>query len=119
MAQHTRPAEDIVDLSEPSEFTIVDIISDRFNNYNVYTNIGSSCLISVNPGRQLGINDTQTSEEYVLSYKCKENDNIQGKLNPNIFELTNRAYFSMRRTGNDQTVILWYGLISFIYFLTF
>ncbi|KAG2201668.1 hypothetical protein INT47_003894 [Mucor saturninus] len=100
--------EAIVDLSTISDLDekrITDILNSRFSNYNIYTHIGPCHLIAINPFKQLAQNDTQTSEDYVASYK-EISPESPIKLNPHVFELTNRAFFHMRRTGNDQAVFL-------------
>lgn len=109
--QQQKSTEAIVDLSNVSDLDekrITDILQTRFSNYNIYTNIGPCNIIAINPFKQLAQNDAQTSEEYVTSYKDISMESpINKKLNPHVFELTNRAFFHMRRTGNDQAVFLW------------
>lgn len=100
--------EAIVDLSKVADLDekrITDILNSRFSNYNIYTHIGPCHIIAINPFKQLAQNDTQTSEDYVTSYK-EIAPEPPIKLNPHIFELTNRAFFHMRRTGNDQAIFL-------------
>lgn len=99
---------DLTDIKDVNDKIITDVLRSRFSSYHVYTNVGSCNLIAINPFKPLALNDAQTSEEYVASYKNVSTDNpINKKLNPHVFELTNRAYFYMRRTGNDQAIFLW------------
>jgi chitin synthase len=104
----TETVVDVANIEDASDKIITDILRSRFSSYNVYTNIGSCNLIAVNPFKQLAVNDAQTSEDYVTSYKNVTAENpLSNKLNPHIFDLTNRAYFHMRRTGSDQAIFLW------------
>lgn len=98
---------DLSHVADIDEKRISDILSSRFLDYNIYTDIGYNNVIAMNPFKELVQNDAQTSEEYVTSYKrsSMENNAIT-KLNPHVFELANRAYFHMRRTGNDQAIFL-------------
>jgi chitin synthase len=109
--KNTQLSEAINDLSSIpniSEEKIVDILQAKFLNYNIYTNVGSCNLIAVNPFKQLAQNDAQTSDDYVTLYKSASPDNpVSSTLDPHVFELANRAYFHMRRTGNDQAIFLW------------
>lgn len=105
----TQPTETVLDLSNVTDIDekrISDILHAKFLNYNIYTDVGFCNIVAINPFKQLAQNDAQTSEEYVTSYKKNSTDNSINKLNPHIFELTNRAYFHMRRTGNDQAIFL-------------
>lgn len=110
-SQRPRSTESIVDLAQITDITekkVTDILQSRFLSYNIYTYVGSCNIIAVNPFKQLAQNDAQTSEDYVTSYKDISSENpLNKKLNPHVFELTNRAYFHMRRTGNDQAIFIW------------
>ncbi|KAI9474175.1 MAG: chitin synthase-domain-containing protein [Benjaminiella poitrasii] len=109
--QRAQANEAVVDLSyvDPiDEGKVTDILRSKFMNYNIYTYVGSCNIIAVNPFKSLAQNDAQTSEEYVASYKNTATENPIMKhrlLNPHVFELSNRAYFHMRRTGNDQAIV--------------
>lgn len=99
---------DLATVDNPTDKQLTEILHQKFLNYNIYTNIGSCNLIAVNPFKDLAQNDAQTSDDYVTSYKDISLENpISNKLNPHIFELINRSYFHMRRTGNDQSILLW------------
>ncbi|KAI8979324.1 chitin synthase-domain-containing protein [Mycotypha africana] len=98
---------DISSLEEINDKKVTDILHSKFLNYNVYTDIGACNIVAVNPFKQLAQNDAQTSEDYVTSYKATfPKKQIHNKLNSHIFELVNRAYLHMRRTGNDQVLFL-------------
>ncbi|KAK4516946.1 uncharacterized protein ATC70_000274 [Mucor velutinosus] len=110
-----RPNDAINDLSSVDNLTdkqLTDILYQKFLNYNVYSDIGACHLVAVNPFKELAQNDAQTSDDYVTAYKdmpaagSTTHPIISNKLNPHVFELLNRAYFHMRRTGNDQSIFL-------------
>jgi chitin synthase len=96
---------DLSSIQNPTIESITSCLHGRFDNLKVYTNIGSRHLIAVNPLNELAINDDQTSLEYVAAYKDSNNHNV---LDPHLFDLVNRVYFHMRRTGSDQNIILRY-----------
>lgn len=98
---------DLTTLSNTTTDNITTCLRSRYNEYKIYTNIGSRHIIALNPLKQLSINDDQTSLEYVAAYK--DATNHQQSSGPHLFDLINRVYFHMRRTGSDQTVVLRYG----------
>lgn len=107
-AQLSETMGDLSSVPNLSDEKIVEILQTKFLNYSMYTNVGASNLIAVNPFKQLAQNDAQTSDDYVTLYKNASPDNpVSHNLDPHIFELANRAYFHMRRTGNDQAIFLW------------
>ncbi|KAI8978598.1 chitin synthase-domain-containing protein [Pilobolus umbonatus] len=96
---------DISTLSNPSNEAIASCLRSRYDTYKIYTNIGSRHLIAINPLKELPINDDQTSLEYVAAYKdASGNGSLSSE--PHLFDLVNRVYFHMRRTGSDQNVII-------------
>lgn len=95
------------DLSTISNATLENIstcLHARYESLKVYTSIGSRHIIALNPLKELPINDDQTSLEYVAAYKDASGSNQS--LEPHLFDLINRVYFHMRRTGSDQNIIL-------------
>ncbi|CEP08179.1 hypothetical protein [Parasitella parasitica] len=110
MRPFTQFSDAINDLSTLDNLTgkqLTEILHQKFLNYNVYIDIGSCNLVAVNPFKELAQNDAQTSDDYVTSYKDALSESpISNKLNPHIFELVNRSYFHMRRTGNDQSIFV-------------
>jgi chitin synthase len=110
-SQNARSREAVIDLSLVEDIDkklVTDILQSKFLIYNNYTNVGPCNIIAVNPFKHLAQNDAQTSEEYATSYKSDSTENLGSiQLNPHIFQLANRAFFHMRRTGNDQAIFLW------------
>ncbi|KAI7902468.1 chitin synthase-domain-containing protein [Cokeromyces recurvatus] len=99
------------DLSTIQNLTKEDITSclrSRYDACKIYTNLGSCHIVAINPLKELAINTDQTSLEYVASYKdaSKHHSAQSSLLNPHLFELINRVYFHMRRTGSDQNIVM-------------
>ncbi|KAG2202701.1 hypothetical protein INT46_000760 [Mucor plumbeus] len=106
-SQQQQPLTSITDLTNLSNGTtemIASCIRSRYETFKVYTNIGSRHLIVVNPLKDLAINDDQTSLEYVAAYKDASGTN--SLLDPHLFDLVNKVYSHMRRTGSDQNIVL-------------
>lgn len=108
---------DLSTLNNATVETITSCLHSRYDTYKVYTNIGSRHLVAINPLKELAINDDQTSLEYVAAYKDASSNHHQQQqpttLDPHLFDLVNRVYFHMRRTGSDQNIILRYMNIFF------
>ena len=73
----------------------------------IYTNIGSSALVAVNPHKYVASNADSILQKYAANYR----DTTENKtpLPPHIFQLANNAYYHMRRTAQDQSLIIRYG----------
>jgi chitin synthase len=110
-SQNTRSSKTIVDLSAVEDVNpkqVTDVLQSKFLIHNSYTDVGPCNIIAVNPFKPLAHNDAQTSEDYVTLYKSNYIKHpASNKMDPHIFQLTNKAFFHMRRTGNDQAIFLW------------
>ncbi|KAI9312902.1 chitin synthase-domain-containing protein [Dichotomocladium elegans] len=96
---------DLATLSSLTDDSLCQCLRARYETYQVYTRLGANQLVALNPGKPLALNDDQTGLEYVASYKDTD---VQQRVAqpPHVFDLANRAYFYMRRTGLDQAVVL-------------
>lgn len=72
-------------------------------------------LVSVNPHTYLPTNGDASLQDYVAEHCRSAVDDavsrdgevaVKEKLNPHIFRLALNAYYNMRRTGQDQIVVL-------------
>lgn len=100
---------DLSTIPNPTVDNITSCLHSRYDNLKVYTNIGSRHIVAVNPLKELAINDDQTSLEYVAAYKDASGNSRLAQvsaLDPHLFDLVNRVYFHMRRTGSDQNIVL-------------
>ncbi|KAF8549445.1 P-loop containing nucleoside triphosphate hydrolase protein [Imleria badia] len=70
----------------------------------IYTNIGSSALVAVNPHKYVASNVDSLLQKYAAYYR----DTTENKtpLPPHIFQLANNAYYHMRCTIQDQSLIM-------------
>lgn len=90
----------------PTEDSICSLLETRYKLNIPYTQLGYSNLIVVNPFQPLELLNDATLELYAnAGYK-----DIHDKkpLQPHIYEMATKMYFCMRRTGEDQSVILRY-----------
>ena len=68
-----------------------------------YTALGPSSLVTVNPYRSTPIDADALVHEYVAESWAV--DGRTERLPPHIWQLACRAYFYMRRTGQDQAIV--------------
>ncbi|CCF51903.1 hypothetical protein NDA10_007234 [Ustilago hordei] len=87
--------------------TIFSLLRDRFYSGLPYTALSDSILISVNPYASSGNrNSDDTLREYTREYR-ETNKQLRGApLPPHIFAHACNAYFYMRRTGQDQSLLM-------------
>lgn len=98
-----------------AEDTILACLRERYLADKPYTAIGSSALVSLNPFKHLEINDDTTLQLYAEEYRHvgdddsslgHENDRHERRLPPHVFGLANNAYYHMKRTGQDQSIVI-------------
>lgn len=89
----------------PTEDSITNLLSSRFKRNQPYTRSGHSNLIVVNPYQPLEILNDVTLKSYAdIGYRnVAENKSF---MQPHVYDLAARVYFHMRRTGEDQSIIL-------------
>ncbi|KAH9045953.1 glycosyltransferase family 2 protein [Lactarius hengduanensis] len=102
--QRLEAVNDLVTLSPLSDDTIVSCIRERFLSDTVYTGISKSALVAVNPHKFVPSNADSVLHKYAAEYRSTSED--KEPLPPHIFQLANNAYYHMRRTTQDQTIIL-------------
>ncbi|XP_055063389.2 myosin-IIIb isoform X2 [Misgurnus anguillicaudatus] len=78
--------EDLANLSELNEQSLLELLTARFKQNHIYTYIGD-ILVAVNPFKYLSIYEREVSEQY----KCHE----KRSLPPHIFAVADRAYQSL------------------------
>ncbi|KAK7447693.1 hypothetical protein VKT23_009920 [Stygiomarasmius scandens] len=89
--------EGVTDLSK------LDPVSGDFMTNNIYTSIGSSILVSLNPHKYVGSNADSVMHKYAAEYRNTSQD--KQPLPPHIFQFANNAYYHMRRTTQDQALV--------------
>lgn len=102
--QRLEAVNDLTTLSPLSDDTIVSCIRERFLSDTVYTGISKSALVAVNPHKFVPSNADSVLHKYAAEYRSTSED--KEPLPPHIFQLANNAYYHMRRTTQDQSVIL-------------
>jgi chitin synthase len=110
--------QDLSRLPNPTEDSITAILTNRFQQGQIYTRIASSVVVQVNPyfPGKIELSDEQLQDQ-VLTYKDgarltsphQQNQNATDATrittSPQAIELATSAYLHMRRTGQDQSII--------------
>ncbi|OBZ87832.1 Chitin synthase 8 [Choanephora cucurbitarum] len=96
--------EDLAAIQQVTEDHLVTALRDRFLANQLYTRIGTSSLLFINPYKDCREEIEQISQNYLAEYKVT--DSRHEKLPSHIFQHVNQSYFHMRRTGSNQSIIL-------------
>lgn len=79
-------------------------LRDRYLLDILYTSLGPSSLVAINPHKFVNINSDQVLGSYGHDYRNTEE--TRDHLPPHIFGIAGKAYFDMRRTGRDQSILM-------------
>ncbi|KAG6826424.1 hypothetical protein H0H92_015837 [Tricholoma furcatifolium] len=101
--QRLEAVTDLSQLPSPSDDVIVACLRERFMTDNIYTSIGTSYLAALNPHKYVASNSDSILHKYAAEYR--DTSEHKQPLPPHIFQLANNAYYHMRRTTQDQTII--------------
>ncbi|KAI9456725.1 P-loop containing nucleoside triphosphate hydrolase protein [Boletus coccyginus] len=71
---------------------------------NTYTSIGSSALVAINPHKYVTSNADSVLQKYAASYRDTAENKVP--LPPHIFQLAINVCYHMRRTAQDQSLII-------------
>ncbi|KAL8293373.1 hypothetical protein RQP46_000074 [Phenoliferia psychrophenolica] len=98
---------DIAELpATPSADDLLQILRSRFDDGILFTEISPRVLVAVNPLQEgLSTNDDALrswSEEFADT----GTSGVRGRLGPHLWAVSGRTYYYMRRTGQDQTIVL-------------
>ncbi|KIJ64935.1 glycosyltransferase family 2 protein [Hydnomerulius pinastri MD-312] len=104
LQQRLEAVNDLSSLSPLSDDIIVSCLRERFMSENIYTSIGTSTLVAINPHKYVSSNADSVLQKYAAEYR----DTSENKtpLPPHIFQLVNNSYYHMRRTAQDQSILL-------------
>ncbi|KAL1408451.1 Chitin synthase, class 5 [Vanrija albida] len=105
---------DLCALPSIAEDTILATLRERYITGQPYTSVSSSALVNVNPLIYLPLNGDASLQDYVTEYYRSAGDDTVGdpenmtkeRLGPHIFRHGLSAYYNMRRTGQDQILLL-------------
>ncbi|TFK52854.1 glycosyltransferase family 2 protein [Heliocybe sulcata] len=102
--QQLESVTDLTTLTPISDDVIVSCLRERFMSDNIYTGIGRSAIVALNPHKYVPSNADSVMHKYAAEYR----DTAQEKmaLPPHVFQLANNAYYHMRRTGQDQSILI-------------
>ncbi len=111
--QRLEAVTDLAHLTNISDDIIVACLRERFMSDNIYTNLGSSALVALNPHKYVSSNADSVLHKYAAEYRDTSGENYNNKLPPHVFQLANNAYYHMRRTTQDQSIIFTYVVLFF------
>jgi chitin synthase len=112
--QRPEAVQDLSTLSPVSDDIIVACLRERFMNDTIYTAIGTSAIVALNPHKYVHSSSDSVLQQYAAEYRNTDGDAIERKLSPHIFQLINSTYYHMRRTGQDQAVVFRSGYFYII-----
>ncbi|BGP30551.1 hypothetical protein JCM10296v2_002306 [Rhodotorula toruloides] len=101
---------DLTDLlpSIPSLSTddLVPFLRARLHEGLPYTHITPRVTIAVNPFQFVHATSDQALADWRAEYADTGADGVRGRLGPHVWATAQRAYYHMRRTGQDQAIVL-------------
>lgn len=101
--QRLEAVTDLSKLSGVSDDVIVACIRERFMADNIYTGIGTSALVALNPHKYVTSNADNILQKYAAEYR--NTTSAEEPLPPHIFQLANNVYYHMKRTTQDQSIL--------------
>jgi chitin synthase len=104
LQQRLEPVQDLSALPGLQDDVIVSCLRERFMADTIYTRIGTFGLVAVNPHKYVSSNADAVMHQYAAEYR----DTAEHKtpMAPHIFQLANNAYYHMRRTTQDQCLLM-------------
>ena len=102
--QRLENTTDLATLPTISDDIIVSCLRERFLSDRIYTYVGSSALVAVNPHKYVSSDADSVLMKYAAEYR--DTSGANDKLPPHIFQLANNAFYHMRRTSQDQSILL-------------
>ncbi|KAJ7647442.1 glycosyltransferase family 2 protein [Roridomyces roridus] len=101
--QRLEAVTDLATLSSVSDDVIVACLRERFMADAIYTDLGSSALVALNPHKYVSSSSDSVLYNYAAEYRDTNDQKLP--LPPHIFQLANNAYFHMKRTSQDQSIV--------------
>lgn len=95
---------DLAALSTISDDIIVSCLRERFLQDIIYTNLGTSAVVALNPHKYVGSNADAVLMQYCAEYRDTAEEKTYKA--PHVFQLASNAYYHMRRTGQDQSILI-------------
>ncbi|KAJ7200874.1 glycosyltransferase family 2 protein [Mycena pura] len=101
--QRMEAVNDLASLPGQTDDAIVACLRERFLSDTIYTAIGSSGLVALNPHKYVPSSADSVLHKYAAEYRDTSEDHEP--LPPHIFQLANNAYYHMKRTNQDQCIV--------------
>lgn len=90
--------EDLTLLSDVHEGVVMGVLRDRYMKDKIFTYIGSSVLVSVNPFKDLGDNSSAVRRNYI--------NREQGEMPPHIYAFADRSLRTLVANNESQSIIV-------------
>ncbi|KAK4689794.1 chitin synthase, partial [Tremellales sp. Uapishka_1] len=105
---------DLCSLPSIAEDTILATLRERYLANQPYTAISPSALVSLNPHVYIPLNGDASLQDYVAEYHrstvdddvSREKGGEKERLGPHVFGLALASYYNMKRTKQDQIIIM-------------
>lgn len=102
--QHLEGLQDLSRLEPPTEDAIVACLRERYMADTIYTRIGPSVLVAFNPHKHVSSSSDSIMQGYISEYYSTSTQE-QDPLPPHIFQLACNAFYDMKRTNQDQSIV--------------
>lgn len=100
--------DSVLDLSKLQNLTedlFVACLRERYLHDHIYTAVGSSAIVHLNPHKYVASNSDAELAAYAHEYRDTSPAKLTSLKPPHIFQLANNAYYNMRRTSQDQSLM--------------
>jgi myosin heavy subunit len=99
-----QPDDDLIYLrssngAQPDDEVLANHLRDRYAKDIIYTRIGESVLVSVNPNKTLECNSQSSMKKYKTAVKNGT------ERSPHVFELAGNAYLNACKFRQDQALV--------------
>ena len=95
------PAEACVGADE-----LFSILRTRFDEGLIVTQISPRVLVALNPFQLTESHGVAAHTDWSAEYADCGAEGLRGRLGPHLWSISSKAYYYMRRTGQDQTIVL-------------
>jgi chitin synthase len=106
LQQRLEPVQDLASLPGVQDDVVVSCLRERFLADTIYTRIGSATLVAVNPHKYVASDADAVLHKYAAEFRETSENKVP--LPPHVFQLANNAYYHMRRTAQDQCILMVY-----------
>ncbi|KAM0754954.1 translation initiation factor IF-2 [Meredithblackwellia eburnea MCA 4105] len=97
---------DLPSTASPSSEDVLPILRARFLEGILYIGLSSRALVAINPYQQSESTSREILAQWSAEYSDSGADGVRGRMGAHVWEMSGRAYYHMKRTGQDQTLLL-------------